>query len=373
MKKDLDTLMKINDLDAIFVTGPAQHNPSMYYTHNLGKYNFDELVKDAGGDQVVATAERYRLILSELGITSGRVAIYGKQDAGITLGVFTALRKKLPDLEFIGEMNDSVLLEAMATKDEEEIKRMFKIGKITMEVVGEVAGYLSSRRVRDNVLVKQDDQPITIRDVKNKINLWLVERGAENPQDCIFAIGRDAGVPHSAGNLDDVLRLGQTIVFDIFPCEAGGGYHHDFTRTWCLGFAPDEVTSMYDDVLAVHQQIMSELEVDTPCDHYQERACEMFEARGHSTLKSDPQTQEGYVHGLGHGVGLHVHERPWFKRMGDQPDKLSPGMVFTVEPGLYYPERGMGCRLEDTVYVRPDGKLESISDFPKDLVVPVRG
>ena len=90
-------------------------------------------------------------------------------------------------------------------------------------------------------MVKPNGDPLTIRDVKQRINLWLSERGAENPEDTIFAIGRDAGVPHSSGNPMTSLRLGQTIVFDIYPCEAGGGYFYDFTRTWCLGYAPDEV------------------------------------------------------------------------------------------------------------------------------------
>ena len=88
---------------------------------------------------------------------------------------------------------------------------------------------------------------------KRRINLWLAERGADNPEGTIFAIGRDAGVPHSTGTASDPLRLGQTIVYDIFPCEAGGGYYYDFTRTWCLGYAPDAVQALYQDVLDVYQ------------------------------------------------------------------------------------------------------------------------
>ena len=58
-------------------------------------------------------------------------------------------------------------------------------------------------------------------DMKGKINLWLAERGVEPAEGFIFAIGRDAGVPHSTGNPTDLMRLGQTIVFDIYPAEQG--------------------------------------------------------------------------------------------------------------------------------------------------------
>jgi len=83
---------------------------------------------------------------------------------------------------------------------------------------------LTSRDVRNEVLLKEDGTPLTIGDVKEKINLWLAERRAVPTEGYIFSIGRDAGVPHSQGNPSDLLRLGQTIVFDIYPQEQGGGY-----------------------------------------------------------------------------------------------------------------------------------------------------
>jgi Xaa-Pro aminopeptidase len=166
--------------------------------------------------------------------------------------------------------------------------------------------------------------------------------------------------------------LGQTIVFDIFPCEAGGGYYYDFTRTWCLGYAPDPAQALYEDVLSVYRQIMSELKAGELCRTYQLRTCELFEAQGHPTIKSNPETEDGYVHSLGHGVGLNLHERPWFSYRANNEDRLEPGSVVTIEPGLYYPERCLGVRLEDTVWVRPDGQMEILADFPLDLVLPVK-
>lgn len=410
MKTDIDDLMQARKLDAILIVGPAQHNPPMYYmtggghmsmamlikklslepllfhqsmerdeaamtglkTIDLNKYQFEQLLKEAGGDFLRAVVRRYELMFIDAGLTAGRVAVSGMIDAGKSYAIFSKLQETLPGIEFVGELDDSLLLTAMATKEDYEIERIRQMGKITVEVVGQVADLLVSHSVRDELLVHGDGTPLTIGDVKRKINLWLAERGVENPEGTIFAIGRDAGVPHSSGNSSDTLRLGQTIIFDIFPCESGGGYFYDFTRTWCLGYASDEILSLYEDVFDVYQQIMAELTVNTPCKPYQDRTCELFESKGHPTVKSNPQTQEGYVHSLGHGLGLHVHERPWFGANATENDRLEPGVVVTIEPGLYYPERGMGVRLENTVWVRPDGEMEVLAPYPINLVLPLK-
>ena len=232
--------------------------------------------------------------------------------------------------------------------------------------------FLSTRPVRNGILLDPSGEPLTIAEVKSRINLWLAEAGAENPEGAIFAIGHDAGVPHSVGNPADHLRLGQTIVFDIYPCEAGGGYFYDFTRTWCLGYAPDEAQALYENVLAVYKQIIAELKVNRLFKDYQVLTCELFESQGHPTVKTNPETEAGYVHSLGHGVGLHIHERPFSGVTATASEILAPGSVITIEPGLYYPERGLGMRLEDTLWVRPDGSFEILADYPLDLVIPVK-
>ncbi|MEJ2352028.1 MAG: Xaa-Pro peptidase family protein [Anaerolineales bacterium] len=411
MKSDLDQLMQSKGLDAILITGPAQHNPAMVYltggahltsgdlikkqgekpilfhnpmereeaantglqTKNIADYKYQELLQQSEGSHLRATVLRYQRILEDLGLDKAHIAIYGKIDAGSAYAIFSGLESALPGLKITGELTDSILLQAMATKNVDEIERIRKMGQITTQVVGNVADYLTSQKAQGGVLFKSNEEPVKIKDVKSQINLWLAERGAENPEGTIFAIGHDAGVPHSSGNPEDVLKLGETIVFDIFPCEAGGGYYYDFTRTWCLGYAPERVQRIYRDVYDVYQQIMGELKLNTPGREYQDRACELFEGKGHPTVKSNPQTETGYVHGLGHGVGLHVHERPWLGRNSTEEDLLAPGAVVTIEPGLYYPDRGIGVRLEDTVWVRPDGEMEILAKYPMDLVLPVKG
>ncbi len=410
MKNDLDALMQSRNLDAVLVTGPAFHNPAMVYftgpahlghadlikprgappllfynsmerdeaartglrTKALDDYHFIDLLQQCGGDWLQATAERYSRMLQDAGVSGGRMAVYGLRDAGQAYAVMTELRQRLPGLEIVGELQGSMLMEAMLTKETEEVERIRRMGQVTVAVVAQTAEFLCSHTAKDGVLVKADGAPLTIGEVKNRINLWIAEHGAENPEATIFSIGHDAGVPHSTGKPQDLLRLGETIVYDIFPCEAGGGYFYDFTRTWCLGYAPDAVQALYEDVHSVFNQVMSELQVGELFRKYQLRTCELFEQRGHPTVQGDPQTLVGYVHSLGHGVGLNIHERPISGVAASDSDRLYPGAVFTIEPGLYYPQRGMGVRLEDTVWARPDGQMEVLASYPLDLVLPVR-
>ncbi|MCE7906152.1 MAG: aminopeptidase P family protein [Anaerolineae bacterium CFX3] len=412
MKSDLDALMQARNLDAILVVGNAEHNPPMYYLtggghvshatvikkrgeeaayfHNdmerdeaaksglrlipYSKYDYDALYKEADGDLLLASVLRYRMIFEELGLTRGRVGVYGFYDLSAVFGTLSRLQKLLPELEFVGEpREDSIFMRAMETKDAAEVERIRRMGRITTTVVGKTRDYLTEREVRaDEVLLKEDGSPLTVGDVHAKIRLWVAEQGAELPSGFIFAIGRDAGVPHSTGNPADLMRLGQTIVFDIYPAEAGGGYYYDFTRTWSLGYAAPEAQELYDQVKEIFDKLMDNFDVNAPFKHYHKMTCEYFESKGHQSPLNTKAPVEGYVHSLGHGVGLNIHERPFSGLTAGDDQRLAPGVVVTSEPGLYYPEKGMGFRIEDTLWVRPDGTIETLADYPYDFVLPMK-
>jgi len=412
MKSDLDALMQSRNLDAILVIGNAEHNPPMYYLtggghvshatvikkrgedaayfHNdmerdeaaksglrlipYSKYDYDATFKKANGDLLLASALRYQMMFEELGVTNGRVGLYGSYDLSAVFGMISHLQKLLPNLEFVGEpREDSIFMRAMETKDEREVERIRKMGQITTTVVGMVRDYLTGCDVRaDEVLLKEDGSPLTVADVHAKIRLWVAEHGAELPSGFIFSIGRDAGVPHSAGNPTDLMKLGQTIVFDIYPAEAGGGYYYDFTRTWTLGYATPEAQELFDQVKEIYDKLMDNFDLNTPFKHYQRMTCEYYESKGHKTPLHTKAPVEGYVHSLGHGVGLNIHERPFSGLTSSDDQRLAPGVVITSEPGLYYPEKGMGFRIEDTLWVNPNGTIEKLADYPYDFVLPMK-
>ncbi len=411
MKSDLDTLMQSKNLDAILVLGNAENNPPMYYltggghvsaatlikkrgegavlfhqdmergeaaksglkTRSYSEYPWQELLKEANGDPALMGALRLQRIFNDHAIT-GRVGLYGHTDVSSTFAMLTHFQKLRPDIELVGEARDgSLFMYAMETKDEAEVERIRRMGRITTEVVGLTAKYLTSRDVReDEVLLKEDGTPLTIGDVKQKINLWLAERGAVPSEGYIFSIGRDAGLPHSQGNPEDLLRLGQTIVFDIYPQEQGGGYFYDFTRTWSLGYATPEAQKLYDQVKEVFDKVMENFDLNVPFKDMNKLTCEEFGKMGHQTPMTSQAPVEGYVHSLGHGLGLNVHERPWSGLTAADDNLLKPGVVVTSEPGLYYPEKGMGVRIEDSLWVRPDGTAEILAEYPYDFVLKMK-
>ena len=261
----------------------------------------------------------------KLGLTNGRVAVSGVASVNTMLALVTDLKPMLPGIEFTSYIKNSPTQKARMTKSPDEVAHIRQMGQITTTVVGRVADFLSSQKVVNNHLVGEDSKPVTIKTIKLRINLWLAELGVENPEETIFAIGRDAGIPHNTGNPEDIIELGKPIVFDIYPCEKGGGYFYDFTRTWCLGYAPDAVQKLHEQVASVFQQVIKSLKGNTPFKDYQENTCKLFSAMGHATIADNPGITEGYIHSIGHGLGLDVHENPFSGTTASKDDLLKPG------------------------------------------------
>lgn len=409
MKSDLDQLLKHAGLDGLAVFGSSLHNPAMRYmvgdvfvnaaivvkqagqepvlVHRamerdeaaqtgmslleIEKYPWKDFLEEAGGDTLRAEGTRWSKIFSDLGV-HGRVAIYGHLETNQNYGILRHLDSLMPGVELVSEPSArAVLNAARTTKTDDEIERIRRMGEITTEVVGLTAEFLSEGHGKDGLLVDSAGQPIRIGAIKRQIDLWLAERGAENVEGVIFAVGRDAGVPHSVGHDDDVLPLGQTVIFDIFPAETGGGYFYDFTRTWCLGHATDQASQLYQDVLETYETVFALLKAGAAPQAIEKATCDQFEAQGHPTYRNTVSGHDGYVHSLGHGVGLAIHEQPSFRLTSDSSPELLPGMVFTIEPGLYYPEQGMGVRLEDTILLNASGEPQILADYPKDLVLKI--
>ena len=273
--------------------------------------------------------------------------------------------------EFVGETGRTLFDEAFTTKDAQEIAVIQSVAERTNEVVAStwdfIAGHTTSA---DEVVVKADGTPLTIGDVKAYVRVELLKRGLQDTG-MIFAQARDAGFPHSRGEADMALKLGQSIVFDLFPCEIGGGYHHDMTRTWCIGYAPPEVQQAYDDVMEAFDIALETFGVGKPMHAMQDAVLDYYEGKAHPTVRSDPQTAEGYVHGLGHGIGLMVHEAPYISHV--RRDYVwQAGNVVTIEPGLYYPNKDFGVRVEDLFIVTEAGELISQTSFKKDLVLELK-
>jgi Xaa-Pro aminopeptidase len=412
MKKDLDRLMKEQNIDALWVMGALRNNPDMVYftgIHHVNKadlfkvrgkeptlFHFvdmereearktnlstqsyfsnkslREYLKENNGDLTKSTAARIKEAMHEIGLIDGRIAISGMVDMGYGFSLIEQLREMCPEFTFFSFLNNNPIETVRMTKNVNEVERIREMGKITTNVVAQVQDFLQSQETSDQTLVFQNGSPITVKDIKNRINLWLAELGASNPEEIIFSIGKDSAVPHNCGNPDDEIKLGTPIVFDIFPCENGGGYFYDFTRTWCLGYAPQEIKNMHKQVLEVHHNVIDTLEAGKHFIESQEKTCQLFSDMGHITIAQQSNTRKGYLHSVGHGLGLHVHEKPFCGKTAVSDDLLVPGVIFTIEPGLYYPENEAGVRIEDTLYLNENGQFEILAKYPYELIIPMK-
>ena len=407
MKQDLDRLMVERELSAMMISGAALGNPAMAYMVNGAGISGGYVVKKVGQDPVLfcspierevaaasglevvnlarynparilhesedelsAAVELHQKILGDLEVT-GTVGFCGMADQGRSWLLLAALRDRLDSIEIFAEFGPSALDIARATKDAFEVKRIKGVADRTRSVVERTIQFLREHRVVGDALLQEDGSPLTIGCVHEAINRFMAELRLEDPEGFIFSIGRDAAIPHSRGNPEDRIELGKSIVFDIFPREAGGGYFFDLTRTFCLGYAPPDVARAYQDVLECVQMLTSAYAIGVETKCYQQMACSFFEQRGHPTVGSKPGTEDGYVHGLGHGIGLEIHEEPGFRDAPMNDVVLLPGHVFTCEPGLYYPDRGFGVRIEDVIWVDDTGKMHNLTQFPYELVIEV--
>jgi Xaa-Pro aminopeptidase len=191
----------------------------------------------------------------------------------------------------------------------------------------------------------------TERDVAVELETEMRRRGAEPSFPSIVAGGANGALPHASPGDDEIAR-DALVVVDL-GCELDG-YCSDCTRTFATGSIPDEARAVYDLVLETQVATLGEVRAGAAGAEVDGFARERIDAAGHG---------ERFGHGLGHGVGMVVHEEPTLSRLSK--DTLAAGNVVTVEPGVYVPDE-FGVRIEDLVVVGDDGP-EVLSGFPKEL------
>ncbi|MBP2472911.1 Xaa-Pro dipeptidase [Crossiella equi] len=194
----------------------------------------------------------------------------------------------------------------------------------------------------------------TEREVGRELEARMLEHGATGPAfETIVAAGVNSAVPHHRPT-DAVLSRGDLVKLDFGA--RFGGYHSDMTRTLVLGRAADWQVELYELVATAQAAGRAALAPGVEVRAVDSAARDVIARAGHG---------EHFLHGLGHGVGLAIHEAPSLSQLG--VGTLSAGMAVTVEPGVYLAGRG-GVRIEDTLVVR-EGAPELLTLTTKDLVV----
>ncbi|HEU5109997.1 MAG TPA: M24 family metallopeptidase, partial [Micromonosporaceae bacterium] len=194
----------------------------------------------------------------------------------------------------------------------------------------------------------------TEREVARDLENRMLDHGAAGPSfESIVATGANSAVPHHRPT-DAVLRAGDLVKLDFGALV--DGYHSDMTRTLVLGRPADWQRELYDLVAESQAAGRAALRVGAATAEVDAAARKVIEDAGHG---------ENFLHGLGHGVGLEIHEAPMLGKAGQ--GRIAAGMAVTVEPGVYLSGKG-GVRIEDTLVVR-DEDPELLTLTTKQLIV----
>ncbi len=339
---EVDALLVTDLVNVRYVTGFTGSNGMAVVGLDLRRFITDfRYVEQAaaeveGFDREQAPAE-FNAALAD-GWPAGEFRL-GFEDDHVSVRRYGRLRDVLPDRVELVPAGGAV--EALrAVKDAGEIARI----RAAAELVDEVYG-----TIRAQGLVGRTEREVALA-IENEMR----RLGAEAPSfDSIVASAERGALPH-AQPAEVAIPRGTLVTLDIGARL--DGYCSDCTRTWATGALPDDLAEAYE---LVHRAQLAALAAVRPGPEGREIdavARDIIEAAGQG---------EHFGHGLGHGVGMEVHEAPRLARTAE--GALAPGNVVTVEPGVYLPGRG-GVRIEDLVVVTEDGN-SVLSGTTKDLLV----
>lgn len=254
-------------------------------------------------------------------------------------GSYEQLQETLKDV--VLEPTKDVVEEFRHRKDDEE-----------MDVIRQAVA-LTARAWKETLTGTLEGS--TEREVAIDLEFRLKRAGSEAaPFDFIVASGPRGALPHGVASDRKILR-GELVTFDFGACV--GGYFSDLTRTVALGELVGEMRVIYDTVLEANRAGIESVRPGAKAGEVDAAARSIIEKAGYG---------DRFGHGTGHGLGMEIHEN--LRIAKGQERELLPGMVLTVEPGIYIPDLG-GVRIEDMVRVTENGVEVLTADISKEWTV----
>jgi Xaa-Pro aminopeptidase len=239
----------------------------------------------------------------------------------------------------------------------EGLRRAQRAVEAALDVAREIL-----RRAETNGTLVLDGAPLTSERIKAEIEQVFNAHGVV-AEHLIVAHGPQTSIGHEDGS--GAILPNEPIVFDLFPKDRETGVYTDMTRTYVVGTPSDEVLEYHRLAKEALDRVVAAAKPGVNGRELMQITCDLFAEHGYPTQltkKPGEVLTSGFFHGLGHGVGLEVHEPPAMSRSGDD---LVVGDVIAIEPGLYRAGMG-GVRLEDVAIVTEDG-LDVVTDYPYEL------
>ena len=319
--------------------------------HPLEEYGLDELIGSGKSRDEIIQLIQVRAVQA-LGIAGATVP------DGFPLALADELRaagtELWPDRELFSRRR--------RVKNAHELAGVRRAQHAAHEGMRAAAGLLRRGEASgDAVLV--DGEPLTSERIKTAISEAFIANGC-SADEFIVSHGPQSAIGHHMGA--GAIRPNEPIVIDIWPRDNESSCFADMTRSFVVGAPPAELVEWHRLTLEALRITIDAIRPGAGGRAIYDLACDVYEAAGQRTQRTKTPgepLEEGFFHGLGHGVGLEVHEGPTMGLLGQ--DTLVPGDVVTIEPGLYRPGFG-GVRLEDLILVTEDG-YENLTDFSYDL------
>jgi Xaa-Pro aminopeptidase len=315
-------------------------------------YGYDELIEEG--------LPREEVVWKHVNLNACRTL--GISDAIVPRSFPTLVADYLRENGITLEPDHSFFADRRRVKNEAELAGIRKSQKAAEAAMG-AARDLLGRAEPSNGEVKVDGETLTSERLKAEIRRVFSEHGVSG-EDFIVSHGAQTAIGHELGH--GPIAPNEPIVIDLWPKDPDSACYADMTRTFVVGKPPEELVQYHKLVKEALDRSFAATKAGVAGSEVYTLVCELFEEHGQKTTLSKAPgevLEEGFFHGLGHGVGLEVHEAPALGRGGT--GDLVAGDVVTLEPGLYRPGFG-GCRLEDIVLVTEDG-AENLTDFPYDL------
>jgi Xaa-Pro aminopeptidase len=321
------------------------------------------LGEQLGRDELIAQGLSYTEVDWELYVRAVRELGISQAVVPVDFPVGVADRLRAEGVELTAD--EELFVERRRRKTDAELVGIRRAAHAAVAGMEECARVLREAEIDGDVL-RSDGEVLTSEALRARIREVCARLGAPAPDDIIVAPMRPGdAVGHEPGS--GPLPAHAAICLDLWPQDEASGCWADMTRTWVRGDISDAVADLHRLVLEAHQRSLAAVRPGVPGVDIYGAACDVFEAAGHATQrtkKPGETLQHGFYFGLGHGVGLEVHEAPALGRTGRAP--LIAGDVIAVEPGTVDPQHG-GMRVEDLVLVTEDG-YELLTERSYDLV-----
>jgi len=357
-KRGRPPLLVVSNLDY----GSAKRLGRVKKIQTLTQWRYEKLQK-THPERHDASARLVAAVLRREGVRA-KVVLFGRND--MAKGFQFARNLMRLGVHVVGERPPTVVETARDTKERFELEHLRDVGVRTGRVVDSILRSLHNAKEKRGHL-QLGGKLATVGLVKSIIESKLATEGLIAPEGTIFAVGASGADPHNAGVPAAEIKKGRLIVFDIFP-QGANGYWSDLTRTFVVGRAESKARRLYEIVQAAQTDVLDYLRDGTTGDTSMNRACDIIERAGFPTVRQiyageKKNIYSGFIHSLGHGVGLTIGEGPYLSFNSRTP--LRSGEVVTVEPGVYLPGYG-GVRIEDTVLIKSNG-IENLAHVEKEL------